>query len=359
MATQVSSGNEAHQPASKALSRLKAAGILFTLIGLAVFAYFIWATGLESIGEGISNVGISGFALILFIYLLRVCARAIAWRLSVYGPYELRFRDTFPAVIIGEALSSLIPLGILISGTAKAVAVRKRVPLVVGLSSVATENLFYSFVTALFISLGSILFLRSFDLDPEFVWLIDALLVSIVILIAFVALMIVRQWHWASAICERLYNRGILESLLESGRLQVRLFENLIYGYYRRYPRRFVPILLLQVAFHALGVLEVLFILSKIGPALPEISTAFFLETISRLITIVFKLIPFVIGVDEAGAEFVVNTLALAAGIGVTLAIVRKARILFWAIVGVGLIAKRGISLRDLRKVHEEVQDIG
>ncbi|HUF02644.1 MAG TPA: lysylphosphatidylglycerol synthase domain-containing protein [Aridibacter sp.] len=359
MATQVSSGREAGKPASKALSRLKAAGIVFTFLGLGLFVYFIYATGLSEIGEGISRVGLSGFALILFIYLLRVSVRATAWGLSVYGPYELKFRDTFPAVIIGEALSSLIPLGILISGTAKAVAVRRKVPLVVGLSSVATENIFYSFITALFISFGSILFLRSFDLEPEYVWLIDIVLIFIVLIFAFVTLMIVRQWHWASGICERLYERGILTGVLNSGRLQVRLFENLIYGYYRRYPKRFVPILLLQVAFHTLGVVEVLFILSKISGTFQLFSTAFFLETISRLITIVFKLIPFVIGVDEAGAEFVVKTLALGAGIGVTLAIVRKARVLFWAIVGVILIVKRGIRLKDIRNVQEEVEEIG
>ena len=44
------------------------------------------------------------------------------------------YKDTIPALIIGEAMSTIIPLGILVSGTTKAVAVRKRVPLVVGLS---------------------------------------------------------------------------------------------------------------------------------------------------------------------------------------------------------------------------------
>lgn len=359
MATQVSPGKQAEKRASKAFSRLKAVGIVLTVLGLAVFVYFIYSTGLRTIGAGIAKVGFSGFALILFIYFLRICVRAIAWRLSVYGPWELRLRDTFPAVIIGEALSSLIPLGILISGTAKAVAVRRKVPLVVGLSSVATENLFYSFVTALFISFGSVLFLRSFELESGYVYLIDALLAFIVLFIAFVGFMIVRQWHWASGICEKLYEKGFLKGILEGGRLQVRLFENLIYGFYRKYPGRFIPITLLQVAFHSLGVAEVLFILSKIGPGSPLFSTSFFLETISRLITIVFKLIPFVIGVDEAGAEFVIKTLALGAGIGVTIAIVRKARILFWAVAGVILIVKRGISLKDIRQVHKEVSEIG
>lgn len=353
MATQASSGNKIDAPARRALKRLKTAGAILTLFGLGLFVYFVYVTGFEQILKGIANVGVSGFAFILFIYLLRVTVRATAWRLSVYEPYKLDLKDTFPAVIIGEALSSMIPLGILISGTAKAVAVRRRVPLVVGLSSVATENLFYSLVTGLFVCAGSVMFLRSFPLEPEWVLLIDIVIAVIVLSILLGVLVVVRQWHWASAICNALYDRGILTGILESGRLQVRLFENLIYGYYRRYPSRFAPILLLQILFHSLGVVEVLFVLSKIGRGLPDLMTAFYLESVSRLITVVFKLIPFLIGVDEAGAELVVKVLGLAAGIGVTLAIVRKARIVFWAIVGTILIVQRGLTLRELKRVRE------
>ncbi len=66
------------------------------------------------------------------------------------------------------------------------------------------------------------------------------------------------------------------------------------------------------------------------------------------MITILFKLIPFVIGVDEAGAQFVGETVALAAGIGVTMAVIRKGRVIFWTLIGLLIIAKRGLSIRDL-----------
>ena len=72
----------------------------------------------------------------------------------------------------------------------------------------------------------------------------------------------------------------------------------------------------------------------------------------SRLITIVFKLIPFVIGVDEAGAQFVGETVAIGAGIGVTLAVIRKGRILFWTAIGLLLIVKRGLSIQAIRKIE-------
>ncbi|MEO6587689.1 MAG: hypothetical protein ABIP06_00045, partial [Pyrinomonadaceae bacterium] len=172
--------------------------------------------------------------------------------------------------------------------------------------------------------------------------------------ILFIILMVVRQWHFASEICEKLYEKGIGRHILENGRMQVRLFENLIYGFYRRYPKRFLPIFLLQFTFHSLGIVEAWFILSRISEKLITVYTAFLLESVSRVILTLFKLIPFLVGVDEAGAQFVTDTLALGAGIGVTLAIIRKGRVLFWTLIGLILILKRGLSLREIRHLSTQ-----
>ena len=346
--TEVNQGQQRRPIEPRHLNRLKIAGIVLTVGGLFLFAYFVYSTGVHEIWHNVSRFGAVGFAAILGIYFLRISARAAAWKLSVYEPYSLRFKDTLPAVIIGEAMSSMIPLGILISGTTKAVAVRKQIPLVAGLSSIATENLFYSFTTSIFLILGALTFLRSFNGDEAFRLTIDVLIGVLVVLLILGVLMIVRQWHFASEICERLYRHGILKGILENGRLQVRLFENLIYGFYRRHPRRFLPIALLQGIFHVLGVCEVWLILQRITESPPSLINAFLLETISRLITIVFKLVPFLVGVDEAGARFIAESVGMAVGIGVTLAIIRKGRILFWTAVGLVLIVKRGLTLREI-----------
>jgi hypothetical protein len=335
---------------AKQTNRLTILGVILTIGGIALFSYFVYAVGVNEILSNIDRFGFAGFAIILAIYFVRVCMRAAAWKLCVYEPYSLAMKDTVPAVIIGEAMSSMIPLGILISGTTKAVAVRKRVPLVVGLSSVATENLFYSFVTSVFLILGAFTLVRSFDLDESWVWTIDVLIAVICVVVIFLILLVVRQWHFASETCAWLYRKGIATGLLEHGRLQVRLFENFIYGFYRRYPKRFLPICLIEASFHLLGILEVWFILNRIASA--ELVSAFVLESVSRLITIVFKLIPFMIGVDEAGAQFVGETVAIGAGIGVTLAVIRKGRILFWTAIGLLLIIKRGLSIRAISKIQ-------
>jgi hypothetical protein len=85
--------------------------------------------------------------------------------------------------------------------------------------------------------------------------------------------------------------------------------------------------------------------------------TSFLLESVSRLISIVFKLVPFVIGIDEAGAQYITDTLAIGAGIGVMLAIIRKGRILFWTGVGILLIVKRGLSFKEITRIGKTVNE--
>lgn len=329
-------------------SRLTIAAVVLTLLGIGLFAYLVYSVGFREIYDGIVRFGFAGFAVILSIYFVRISLRSLAWKLSVHEPFELRLKDTVPAVMIGEAMSNTIPLGILISGTSKAVAVRHRIPLVAGLSSVATENLFYSLVTGLYLIAGAALMLSFTAVDDNLVLSIAVMIGALVTLLSLGLLMVIRQWHFASWLCNWVYRRGFLKRILENGRGHVRTFEDLIYGFYRRHPRRFVPICLLEAGYHLLGVTEVFIILYRLTETAPSFVSAFLLESISRLVTVVFKLIPFNIGVDEAGAQFVGESLALAAGVGVTLAIIRKGRILFWTAVGWALIAKRGLSFNDL-----------
>ena len=339
----------------KNLFRLKLLGVILTLGGITLFAYFIYIQGIHEIAADIARFGWIGFFVILGFYFMRIVTRAWAWKLSVFEPYELSIRETISAVIIGESLSALIPLGILISGTAKALSVRRHIPLVVGLSSVATENLFYSLVTSIFLILGAFTFLRTFQLEEAWVFTLDVLIGIIIALIIFIIVMVIRQWHFASATCEWLYDRGIGRRFLEHGRMHVRLFENLIYGFYRRYPRRFLPICGLEAAFHLLGIIEAYFILRFISELGATWLSAFMLESVSRLILVVFKLIPFLVGVDEAGARFVTDVLGLGAGVGITLAIIRKGRVLFWTAVGLVLIMKRGLSLKEISSLRERI----
>jgi Lysylphosphatidylglycerol synthase TM region len=327
---------------------LKTFAVIFTIFGVLLFGYFVYSVGITEIVEGVEKIGIAGFALIVFLYLLRIIVRAIAWKLSVSNPYKLTFNDTFQAVIIGEAVSSMIPLGILASGTSKAVAVSNRIPFVAGLSSVATENLFYTIITGIFIICGAIAFLLG--VEVESIWLIPVfgVISFILALITFICLAIIKQWHLVSGLIEFFYKRNILRKVLENLRVQALEFEHLIFDFYRQKSANFLPIILCEILYHVFGIAEVWFILSKISEIVPTLYSSFLLESVSRVVAITFKLIPFAIGVDEASSQFIADNLSLGVAAGVTIAILRKGRILFWAICGMLLILKREISLTNL-----------
>ncbi len=332
---------------------LKTFAIIFTIFGLLLFAYFVYSVGVNEIIEGIEKIGIAGFALLIFLHLLRIIVRAIAWQLSVSQPYKLKFSDTFQGVIIGEAVSSIIPLGILASGTSKAVAVSNRVPLVAALSSVATENIFYSLVTGIFIICGALAFLVGVEVEKLWLIPIFGVILFILLMITFIFLAIIKQWHLISGICEYFYERHILRGILETLRIQALEFENLIFDFYRQKSKNFLPIIICEISFHVIGIAEVWFILSKISETLPTLYSSFLLESVSRVVTITFKLIPFAIGVDEASSQFIADNLSLGVAAGVTIAILRKGRILFWAMCGILLILKRELSFAHLLN-HKE-----
>jgi hypothetical protein len=70
-------------------------------------------------------------------------------------------------------------------------------------------------------------------------------------------------------------------------------------------------------------------------------SAALGLETVSRAVTIMFKMLPMRLGVDEAGAAVFADRLGLGSATGITLALVRRMRLLCWSAVGIVFVLMR------------------
>ena len=91
-----------------------------------------------------------------------------------------------------------------------------------------------------------------------------------------------------------------------------------------------------QAAFHVGAVAEVWVVLRALSGGETTIGDAFVLESAGRLVTVLFKVVPYRMGVDEVGAVAVASALGIPPSHGVALALIRKVRILVWN--GVGLI---------------------
>src|SRR5262249_6164910 len=96
-----------------------------------------------------------------------------------------------------------------------------------------------------------------------------------------------------------------------------------------------------EIAYHLLSVAEVYVTLLLISPVTPTIGAAIVLETVNRVVTIVFKMLPMRIGVDEVSASLFATRLDLASATGLSLALIRKLRLLVWSAIGLALLVRR------------------
>jgi hypothetical protein len=108
-----------------------------------------------------------------------------------------------------------------------------------------------------------------------------------------------------------------------------------------RNPGRAWRLVVLEAAFQLFAVAEVYLTLALITPQHVAWTSALVLETVSRAVTILFKMLPMRLGVDEAGAAVFADRLGLGSATGITLALVRRMRVLCWSAVGILFVLTR------------------
>ena len=352
-----SNTQEVEEGQQGASGKFAPAGVIFALGGLLLFAYYVWKAGPQSIWANITQLG-AGFIVVLLISAVRPLVRAAAWTRCFEGDTRLRLRDALKAYVAGDALGNLTPLGIVVSEPAKAAFVRDRVPIVAGISALAVENLFYMLSVALFIFAGTAALLLSFPLNSKLRLASYATLAVVLVFIFLGYLMVRQRWRFLSGALNRLHARGIARRFVEARRERFHAIEDRIYGFYERHGARFLPILALEACFHLAGVAEVyatLYFILDTPPAFGELAlAAFVLESVNRVINVIFKFVPMRVGVDEAGTGLFTKVLKFGTTVGVSLAIIRKARVIVWTAIGVAVLVRRGLSLRSMAREAQE-----
>jgi hypothetical protein len=310
--------------------RRSVAAIVTTGVGVVLLIWIIWIAGPQQIWIGLRQVG-WGLIAIIAIAGLRFAARATAWIQCLEPPHSLRFSDAFVAVVCGDALGNATPLGPLVSEPAKVAFVRNRVPLAAAFTALTIENVFYTLSVAAMIAAGITALLLRGGLERELRLVAEFGIV--VVLAVFAA----ATWALASRVLP-------LKSLRQ--RLDhVRRLEHDIYTFTTRRRQSIGAIVATELMFHVLGVLEFYLTLWLLVGEPPSIASSFILETANRLITVLFKFVPMQqLGLNEAGTWLVAQALGIDPQIGFTLAIVKRARMLFWQFAGTALLLRHGIT---------------
>jgi hypothetical protein len=322
---------------------VSATGVLTAAGGLALLVWVVVGVGVGEIAADVRQVG-WGLVLIVGFGGLRFLLRAVAWRLCLDPPHRLGLKDAFAAVICGDAIGNLTPLGPLVGEPAKAAFVRGRVPLAPALTALAIENVLYTLSAAAMIAAGMVALLVRFQLPPDIRGVGQLAIAGTFALFAAALWML---WRQPALISRAL---GIAPPLRKHAE-RMRQMEEEIYTFASRHRRALPALAGAEIGFHVLGVAEMyltLWLLSVSGPTLLH---AFLFETANRLITVVFKVVPLRLGVDEVGTAYFATLIGLPYRTGLALAIIRKFRMLSWMSVGGVLLVRAGL-IRQARAVH-------
>jgi hypothetical protein len=257
--------------------------------------------------------------------------------------------------VCGDALGNATPLGPIVGEPAKIACVRDRVPVATALTALAIENVFYTLSVAAMIAAGAIALLfrgaaaGGIELPESFRQFSEATIALTVVMFVVAAWVL---WKRPAVIDTLLRARTPRGDTVRRGWIskvdRLRAIEREVLTFASRRRGALLPLILLELTFHTLGVAEKHLALWLILPAPPSLLTSFIVETADRFITVAFKFVPFQVGVGEVGTGLVTQILGLGAAPGITLSIVRKARMGIWSLIGTALLIRRGLTARRL-----------
>lgn len=302
-------------------ARLLAA--LFTLGGAALFAWVVTQTGVSNILEGIQRVG-WGLAVIVALGGLRLLIRTSCWALCMAPGATLTFGQALSAYLAGDTAGTITPFGILASEPTKAFLARHHLAPRDSVTSLAAENIIYAASVIAMVAVGLVVVLFTVPLEERWRWWLVAALAGLVVAVAGGARLLRGTWN---------PSRGARPAWRE----RVAAARQAVVGFSRVHPGRLWRVFALDIGFHLIAVLEAFMTLRwLLGDRSPTLTQAIAFEALNRVVIVAFKFVPFRIGVDEALTGALAPILSVNPAAGVTLAVVRKVRSLFWA--GVGLI---------------------
>jgi hypothetical protein len=328
------------EPASPSAPSARASivGALAAIAGLVVLVVTVRQVGWPEIRAGLAALG-GWFAAVLALGGLRFFARAGGWQTCVaqVGGGSLSSGRAVSAALAADAVGNLTPLGLLASEPAKVLLVKSTLPTAPALTSVAIDNALYTASVVLMLAAGALLLVRQAALPPTLRIAAELVLVAVLAgtgLTAWAARRRPAVLSWAAQAAARLSGRARRTPEV------LRELEARFYGVTSWPASALAAVAGWHALFHAAAVAEVWLILSVLSGGRTSFAEAFVLESTGRLVTVLFKVVPFRVGVDEAGAAVVAAAIGVPVSHGVTLALVRKLRILVWNAVGLALLAR-------------------
>jgi glycosyltransferase 2 family protein len=311
--------------------------------GVALLGYLLHRAGASTVVQTIRLLGV-GFFILLTLSGIRHFLRAVAWRCCVDpGAPSQRLLNLFTLRLIGESVTDLSPAGPFLGETVKVWAVSKNIPARFGVTSVVIEDLIYSLGTGLFVLAGFLILLvstaRKLHLGkPGGVMILLALVTVAVAIIG-------RQRNLLGKIFLRIRNTPSGQTLLARYGQTLRGWKTGIREFFRTRRKLLLAVVSIEIAVNVISFGETYLILRG-ATAHASFLNAYLVESANRCAQLVAAFVPFGLGVDEGTTTATLHSLGRTLSEGVSVAVIRKIRCIFWDLVGLGLAAHFMIARR-------------
>lgn len=282
-------------------------------IGLLLLIELVRRLGVRTLAAELLSVGWA-LPLILVLSGAKYALRTFAWSIALGNEgRRYSFREMYGARLGGEALGYLTSAGPFLGEPMKAQLIRARVPIEAGLAASVVEAGCYAVASGAFVAAGA-----------------AALTGSFFYLTAGGSLGATAALGWLRW---RRRRRGDRLTRKRFHKLREVLSRLIAFG--RERPIWLLAVFGLDVLSHGLALTEVWALMHALGiPA--SLGRALIIESATKIARAALFFIPGNLGAEEAGTAAIFHTLGLAPAAGVSLALIRRARAIFWS--GLGLV---------------------
>lgn len=314
------------------------------LVSIASFALFICVlrrAGIATIPDGARARG-GGFALLILLSGLRHALRTAAWQASINpGTPRPGLLNLFGLRLMGEGLTGVTPAGPLLGESVKVWAASKCMPASSSASSVVIENIIYGLGAGLFLLSGAVVLLVATSPHARLgSWTaVTCMVASLLVPCAILR----RRSPLIASRLDRLPAASRVKHFLGPYELRIKAVETAVYDFFLARRAAFIGILGLEFLTNFTCVAEAYLIL-RVTTLHASLLAAYLVEITNRAVQLFFAFVPFGLGMEEGAAAATLRALGYSAGQGVLLAILRRARTVVWAALGLLLAARYYVS---------------
>lgn len=306
---------------------------LAAALGIALLVVLVRRTGTGTVIHQVKTIG-WGFGLVLLLGGIGHLIKTWAWRLTFACEIKnVSFARTFALRLVSEAIAILGLPGQVIGEAARVSLLGSDVPIANSISSVTLDRVLYIVTSAIVTLTGMIaaLLLLSFSR----MWRLYALLFALgaAVMLAASALALRRRWPIFSRAARAIGRITWFKGWLDGKHTVIESAERNLFDFYYETPGPFWQSVALNIACHGTAILEVYILLGFMG-ARGSLFLALVLEALTKLINTVGTFNPGNVGTYEGGNMIIFRLLGISGAAGLTMALCRRARILFWAAIG-------------------------